>query len=247
MGKLDGRIAIITGAAAGMGAASAKLFAKEGAKVVMGDINVERLNATAEEIGENAVAIKLDVSKAEDWANALAVAHEKFGKVSAVVNCAGICDNPSVEEMTEERYMRSMNINSTSVFLSYKTVYEDMKELNGGSIVNISSTAGAFGLDHGLSYCASKHAMIGLTKAAAIEFGKNNVRVNAILPGSISTDLLWDSIKETPHVFEALSAQTPLHRVGNADEIANTVLFLISDDSSYISGATLLVDGGMYA
>lgn len=245
--KLEGKVAIITGAASGMGKETAILFAKEGAKIVIGDINEEGVKKVAEEIGENAVAFKFDVSNKQDWEKAKELAHENFGKINALVNNAGICDQDWFDGIDEKRFRRSFDINTMSVFYGYKTVYDDMKELGGGSIVNISSVYGLFGQVKSIAYCASKFAVTGLTKAAAKEFAKDNIRVNSIHPGAIATPMCLDGGKEHPELLAAVEASIPMGHLGEAIDIANGVLYLISDEAKYTTGAQLIIDGAWNA
>jgi 3alpha(or 20beta)-hydroxysteroid dehydrogenase len=239
MGRLDGKVAIITGAARGQGAAEARLFAAQGARVVLGDIRDEDGEAVAAEIGDSAVYTHLDVTDEEQWQAAVALAEERFGPVSVLVNNAGILLFQSIRKTSQADFDRLMQINVTGVFLGMKTVADSMTRAGGGSIVNISSTAGLTGLPSLGAYVASKWAVRGLTKTAAIDLGPLGIRVNSVHPGGIDTPMVEGTSGEAPFY-----KRLPVPRMGSPDEAARAVLFLASDESSYIAGAELAVDGG---
>ena len=243
MGRLDNKIAIITGAAQGMGAAHARLFVAEGAKVVLTDLNEEKGHALAAELGENAVFVKQNVTSEEDWATVLATAEEKFGPVNVLVNNAGITMAKNMLDVTVEEYKRIVDINQVSVFIGMKTVAGSMMKAGGGSIVNISSmnglVAGAIG------YTDTKFAVRGMTKAAAINLAPMGIRVNSVHPGVIATPMVMQ--EDTKAAVEAFSKHIPLKRVAQPEEVSNMVLFLASDDSSYSTGSEFVIDGGMTA
>lgn len=247
MARLDNKVAIITGAGSGMGAAEAKLFAKEGAKVVATDINVENVEKVVEEIKQNggeAIAVKQDVSKEEDWKMVMEETLSAFGTVHILVNNAGILGKEGfypIEEVTLETWNRTIAINSTSQFLGVKAVAEEMKKNKAGSIVNVSSTAAIIGGAGATQYAASKGAVRSMTKQIALEFGEHNVRVNSIHPGMINTPLANDMTKEQ---LDKIKSLIPLNRLAESEEIAASVLFLASDDSSFVHGSELVVDGG---
>lgn len=245
MGRLDGKVAVITGAARGMGAAHAKRFVEEGAKVVVTDILPDEGEKLASELGKNAVFVKHDVSSAADWDEVVNMAEEAFGPVDILVNNAGISVSVPIEELTEEQYRKVVDINQVSVFLGTKAVLPSMKKTGGGSIVNISSMAGIVGGQGQMAYSASKFAVRGMTKAAAAELAPLNIRVNSVHPGAIRTPMIdWPENKE---IIEALEASTPLGRVAEPEEVSELVLFLASDESSYSTGAEFLIDGGASA
>lgn len=245
MGRLDGKVAVITGAARGMGAAHAKRFVEEGAKVVVTDILPDEGEKLASELGKNAVFVKHDVSSAADWDDVVNMAEEAFGPVDILVNNAGISVSVPIEELTEEQYRKVVDINQVSVFLGTKAVLPSMKKTGGGSIVNISSMAGIVGGQGQMAYSASKFAVRGMTKAAAAELAPLNIRVNSVHPGAIRTPMIdWPENKE---IIEALEASTPLGRVAEPEEVSELVLFLASDESSYSTGAEFLIDGGASA
>ena len=243
MTRLEGKVAIITGAAQGMGAAHAKLFVEQGAKVVLTDLNEEKGQAFAAELGENALFVKQNVAKEEDWATVVAAAEEKFGPVNVLVNNAGITMAKSMMETTVEEYRRIVEINQVSVFLGMKAVLPSMQKAGGGSIVNVSSmnglVAGAIG------YTDTKFAVRGMTKAAAMEVAHYNVRVNSVHPGVIATPMVVQ--EDTKAAVEEFAKHIPLGRVAQPEEVSNMVLFLASDESSYSTGSEFVIDGGMTA
>lgn len=243
MARLQGKVAIITGAAQGMGAAHATLFAQEGAKVVITDLNEEKGQALAQELGENVIFVKQNVTSEEDWATVVAKAEEAFGPVNVLVNNAGITMAKSMLQTTVEEYRRIVEINQVSVFLGMKTVLPSMQKAGSGSIVNISSlnglVAGAIG------YTDTKFAVRGMTKAAAIEAAHYNVRVNSVHPGVIATPMVVQ--EDTKAAVEEFAKHIPLQRVAQPEEVSKMVLFLASDDSSYSTGSEFIIDGGISA
>lgn len=242
--RLSGKIAIITGAAQGMGAAHAKLFVEEGAKVVLTDLLEEKGEALVNELGsDNALFVKQDVSSEEDWKNVIKKAKEKFGKIDILVNNAGITTSKTIEQTSLADYQKVVNINQVSVFLGMKEVFPIMKENGGGSIVNISSYNGIVG--GMIGYTDTKFAVRGMTKAAALEGASFNIRVNSVHPGAIETPMLH--MEENKAAIEQFIQAIPLHRVAQAREISELVLFLASDESSYSTGAEFIADGGISA
>ncbi len=240
--KLENRVAIITGAAQGMGASHARVLASEGAKVVITDISEEKGQAVANEIGENAIFIKHDVTKWEDWVNVVAKAEEAFGPVNILVNNAGIAFVKLIEEITEEEYRKTIDINQVSVFFGMKAVVPSMKKTKNGSIVNISSVAGLFALPQYITYSASKFAVRGMTKVAALEFAQYGIRVNSVHPGLIDTPLIHDP--SVAASIEEITKAIPMQRAAQPEEVSKLVLFLASDDSSYSTGSEFVIDGG---
>ncbi|WP_409367414.1 glucose 1-dehydrogenase [Lysinibacillus sp. 38-6] len=243
MSRLAGKVAIITGSAQGMGAAHAKLFVENGAKVVLTDLNEEKGNAFAAELGENAIFVKQNVTSEEDWATVIAKAEEAFGPVNILVNNAGITMAKNMLEVTLEEYKRIVDINQVSVFLGMKSVASSMAKAGGGSIVNISSmnglVAGAIG------YTDTKFAVRGMTKAAAINLAPMGIRVNSVHPGVIATPMVVQA--DTKAAVEEFSKHIPLKRVAQPEEVSKMVLFLASDDSSYSTGSEFVIDGGVTA
>ncbi|HAC18922.1 MAG TPA: glucose 1-dehydrogenase [Dehalococcoidia bacterium] len=248
--RLEGKVAIISGGARGMGAAEAKLFAREGAKVIICDVLEDegrQTEAEINEVGGDAVFVKLDVTSQDEWENAVNTAIERFGKLDILVNNAGIIVQSTIEDMTVELWDKVMDVNAKGVFLGTKTAIPHMKEAGGGSIVNISSISGIVGQDNvNAGYNASKGAVRIFTKAAAVQYAKENIRVNSIHPGPIATPMTAEGRADPERV--ALTAErTPLGRYGEPEEVANAVLFLASDEASYVTGSEIVVDGGYTA
>lgn len=243
MTRLEGKVAIITGAAQGMGASHARRFVAEGAKVVITDLNEEKGTALASELGENVLFVKQNVTSAEDWAAVVAKAEEKFGPVNVLVNNAGITMAKSILETTEEEYRRIVDINQVSVFLGMKNVIPSMQKVGGGSIVNISSINGIVG--GAVGYTDTKFAVRGMTKAAAMECSHYGIRVNSVHPGVIATPMVVQ--EDTKAAVDEFAKHIPLKRVAQPEEVTNLVLYLASDESSYSTGAEFIVDGGITA
>ena len=247
--RLEGKVALISGGARGMGAIEAKLFVQEGAKVVIGDILEEegqKLEAEIAETGGEAVFTKLDVTSADDWQNAVDLAVSRFGKLDILVNNAGIYDYATVENTTVEAWDRVMNVNAKGVFLGTKSAIGAMKDAGGGSIVNISSTAGLTGSAVSSAYNASKGAVRLLTKATAVQYGSEKIRANSVHPGPIDTDMVKQVFADEA-LRDQRMAVIPAGRFGRPEEVANCVLFLASDEASYMTGSELVVDGGWTA
>lgn len=242
MSKLDGKVAIITGGASGMGETHARLFVDEGAKVVLTDIDEEKGARLAEELGDHALFIKHDVADEDGWKHVVEKAEEKFGPVSVLVNNAGISPVLSTSSSLEE-YMQVINVNQVSIFLSLKYVVPSMKKTDAGSIINVSSINGLIG--GALGYTDTKFAVRGMTKAAAKELAGHNIRVNSVHPGVINTPMVQQSpqLKE----IEAMVQMVPLKRMAEPEEISQLVLFLASDESSYSTGSEFIADGGITA
>ncbi|MEV4331954.1 glucose 1-dehydrogenase [Streptomyces sp. NPDC049597] len=239
-GRADGTVVLVTGGARGLGAAHARRLVAEGAKVVIGDVLVEEGEALAEELGaQNALFVELDVTHEESWKAAVARAEEVCGKVTGLVNNAGVVHRCPVEELTEADYRRVIDVNEIGVFLGMKAVLPSMRAAGGGSIVNISSMCGIVAFPNILSYTASKWAVRGMTKAAALEFAPYNIRVNSVHPGVVATEMTADSDRS----HEAVKRQ-PIQREAQPVEIANMVLYLLSDEASYSTGSEFVVDGG---
>lgn len=247
MGRLDGKVAIITGAARGMGESHARVFVEEGAKVILTDINEEDGTSIAEELGSNAMFIKHDVTRSDSWKDVVAKGTSAFGNITVLVNNAGVLGPiAKTKELDEDDYLKVCAINQHGVFLGMKEVIPSMLDAGIGSIVNISSIAGIvanYGFPS-IAYVASKAAVRGMTKGTAIEYGPNNIRVNSVHPGFIKTPMMVEATDESGG--EALK-DIPLGRLAEAKEVSNLVLFLASDESSYITGAEHLVDAGMLA
>jgi len=248
--RLEGKVALISGGARGMGAAEARLFAKEGAKVVIGDIldaEGQQVEAEIAEMGGECVYIHLDVTSETDWQNAIGKAVSQFGKLDVLVNNAGIFPLASIEDTTEELWDRIMDINGKGVFLGTKYAIPEMRKASGGSIINISSTAGLRGSPTAAAYGASKGAVRLFTKATAIQYAKDNIRANSVHPGIIETDMTLPTILTDEEARRERIARTPIGRIGQPDDVAYGVLFLASDESSFMTGSELVIDGGRTA
>lgn len=239
MGRLDGKVAIITGGARGQGAAEARLFAAEGARVLVADVLDDEGRAVAGEIGEAAAYVHLDVGDEAQWQAAVATAEERFGPVSVLVNNAGILLFQALDKTEVADFERVLRVNVVGVFLGMKAVTPSMERAGGGAIVNISSTAGLTGLPFLGAYTASKWAVRGLTKTAAMDLGRKGIRVNSVHPGGIDTPMVAGTSPDAPFY-----KRLPVPRMGSPEEAARAVLFLASDEAGYIAGAELAVDGG---
>ncbi|GHH09874.1 SDR family NAD(P)-dependent oxidoreductase [Streptomyces lanatus] len=240
MSDLTGKVALISGAARGQGAAEARLFVERGAKVVIADVLDEDAWKLAADLGaDNATAVHLDVSDPEQWAAALDAGREAFGKVDVLVNNAGIYFQGAITETPVERYRKLIDVNQIGVFLGMRTLAPHMASLGGGSIVNIVSMSSFAPLDLTSAYASTKSALLGMSKAAVGELGPLGIRVNMIHPGGVATDM-GAPAGVVPEAYK----QAPLGRIGEPREIATVAAFLASDDSSYCSGAEILVDGG---
>jgi len=240
VGRLDGKVAIVTGGARGQGEAEARLFAAEGAKVVIGDVLTAEGEALAAELGNGVVFTPLDVSREEEWAVAVALATERFGALDVLVNNAGIAITKTIADHSVADYERIIGVNQLGVFLGIRAAIAPMKAAGGGSIVNISSAAGLRASKYMIAYAASKYAVTGMNACAAIELARDGIRVNSIHPGVIDTPIL----EHAPAEPSRMVAGTPMRRIGTPDEIARVALFLASDESSYMTGAHVVADGG---
>ncbi len=236
MARLNGKVALISGGARGMGAAHARLMVAEGAKVVIGDILDADGQALAQALGPPATFAHLDVTKPDDWDAAVATAVKTYGKLNVLVNNAGIANFGPIDEYTHADWDKIIAINLTGVFNGIKAALPAMKQAQGGSIINISSTAGIRGYPALAGYTASKFGVRGLTKAVALDVGKYGIRVNSVHPGVIRTPMTAELKEDTRHVA--------LDRTADPQEIANLVLFLASDESSFSTGAEFIADGG---
>lgn len=243
MKQLKNKVAIITGAAGGMGAVHAKVFIDEGAKVVLTDIMDEEGKKLAKELGSNALFIKQDVTKEEDWKKVVAETERTFGPVDILINNAGIVMTKMIEDTSLTEYQKTIDINQTGTFLGMKLVLPSMKKAGGGSIINISSIEGLVGGAMIASYTASKFAVTGLTKAAAMEFAPYGIRVNSVHPGVIDTPMIHqEDVKEA--VKEVINA-IPLKRPADPKEVSKMLVFLASDAASYSTGSAFVIDGGL--
>lgn len=250
MKALAGKTAIITGGASGIGFATAQLFAEEGAQVVIADINVEQGKLAEHKInsaGGRAVFVACDVTRAQDCQRAVRVAVETFGKLDILFNNAGIIRRADVIGTREEEWDRVMAVNVKSIFLMSKYAIPEIVKQGGGAIVNTGSGWGIKGGRNAVSYCASKGAVVNMTRAMAIDHGSQNIRVNCVCPGDTDTPMLRNEAQQLGQVedeFLAEAKERPLNRYAQPIEIAQAVLYLASDAASYVTGAVLVVDGG---
>ena len=242
--RLDGKVAIITGAARGQGEAEARAFAQAGAQVVLTDLLVDRGKKVADEIGGAARFVEHDVAEETSWAAAVDTAVREFGRLDVLVNNAAIWRTAPIEEQTLEGFEELVRINLYGVFLGIKAVVPHLRAAGGGSIVNISSAAGLQGIPRHAAYGATKWAVRGMTKTAAVELGRDNIRVNSVHPGVIDTEMIA-SVRVTRGA--GAHPAVPMQRVAGPEEVAAVVLFLASDAASYVTGAEYAVDGGLTA
>ena len=245
MGRLEGKTALITGGARGQGAAEARLFAEEGANVVLTDVLDEDGERTADAIGAD--YLHHDVTSEAEWASVVSRAVELHGGLDVLVNNAGIYGPSFLIECELDEFRRVIEVNQVGVFLGMREVAPAMIERGGGSIVNISSVAGMRAGASGFAYGASKWAVRGMTKSAAVTLGRHGIRVNSIHPGVIDTPMLGDTRMDDPAVLQGLVERVPLGRIGQPEEVAKLALFLASDESSYSTGSEFVVDGGLMA
>ncbi|ANW18770.1 SDR family NAD(P)-dependent oxidoreductase [Streptomyces clavuligerus] len=256
-GKLAGRVVLITGAARGQGEQQARLFAAEGASVVLGDILDEAGGAVAGELGESAVYTRLDVGREEDWSAAVALAKERFGRVDGLINNAGVTSRGTLLDTSPAEYESIIRVNQTGTFLGMRAVAPEIAAAGGGTIVNIASILSLTGMAENGPYVASKHAILGLTRVAALELASQGIRVNAVCPGWVDTPMAdpvnWDpdtaSYPESARAAmgEVVRRTVPLGRVSQPVEMARIALFLSCEDSSYITGQSIVADGGLLA
>ena len=245
--RLEGKVAIISGGARGMGAAEARIFAREGAMVVIGDLLEEEGTKVVAKIGEaggEALFVRLDVTDESSWRSAVEAAVERFGKVDILVNNAAILRTQGLLETTEEIWDEVMDINAKGTFLGTKSVIPEMRKAGGGSIINISSGAGITGSRRNTAYHASKGAVRIFTKSAAIQYAGENIRVNSVHPGPVDTDMLASSLSVEGG---RRPEDVPLGRYGRPEEVAYGVLYLASDESSFVTGSEVVIDGGRTA
>ena len=247
--RLEGKVALVTGAAAGIGAAVARRFAAEGASVALTDVRVEAGTALGETLaaaGHRTCFLPLDVTSESQWEDAVTRAGEALGAPTVLVNNAGIYARRLIEDTSTSELDRMLAVNVKGVFLGIKAVLPVMRAAGGGSIVNLSSVAGIIGSAYSSDYNASKGAVRILTKCAAVQYAKDNVRCNSVHPAPIDTDMGWEALPEG-EIREQRLREIPLARMGTPDEVANAVLFLASDEASYVTGSELVVDGGFTA
>ncbi|NCB72725.1 MAG: SDR family oxidoreductase [Clostridia bacterium] len=249
--NMKGKIAVVTGAASGIGAGISKFFADAGITVVMADINEELASCVRSEIasaGNSAVFIKCDVTKESDCKALADAVIEKFGKIDMLVNCAGVARRHTVETLSEADWDLALNVTLKSVFLMSKHIVPYMKKAGGGKIVNIGSGWALKGGDHAVSYCAAKAGVWNMTRAMAIDHGPDNINVNCVCPGDIDTPMLKSECEQLGGVYDDKykdeCAQRPMARLGAPEDVAMCVFFLCSDMAPWVTGSSLVVDGG---
>lgn len=241
--RLEGKVAIVTGAAQGMGASHVKRFIKEGAKVVFTDINEELGKSFEAELGENAKFVKQDVTSEADWKNVVDQTVETFGGIDILVNNAGISFSTPLLELSEKDYRKIVDINQVSVFLGIKAVVPTMTEAKSGSIINISSMNGLVG--GAVGYTDTKFAVRGITKAAALQVGALGIRVNSVHPGVVETPMVTEG--DAVELIKEFAKHIPVQRIAKPEEVSNLVLYLASDESAYSTGSEFVIDGGLTA
>ena len=248
MGRLDGKVAIISGGARGQGEVEAKLFAKEGAKVVFGDIlddEGRQVEAAIRQAGGEATYVHLDVTEEADWQEAVQTAVSAYGKLDVLVNNAGILRRGGIEETSKELWDTILAVNATGVFLGTKHAIPEMRKAGGGSIVNISSISGMIALG-GPAYNASKGAVRVFTKVTAVHHAGDNIRCNSVHPGPVRTPMTESTYSDPDMLAQRLQSM-PLGRIGTSEDIAYGVLYLASDEAAYVTGSELVIDGGYTA
>jgi NAD(P)-dependent dehydrogenase (short-subunit alcohol dehydrogenase family) len=248
--RLQGKVALISGGARGMGAVEARLFAKEGAKVTIGDVLEDegrKLEAEINATGGEALFVRLDVTREADWQQAVAATVGRFGKLDVLVNNAGISGRGRVEDTPLEEWSRVMEVNATGVFLGSKLAIPAMRQSGGGSIINISSQLGLVGTDHSSpQYQASKGAVRLLTKATAVQYAGEGIRANSVHPGPIVTPMT-EAARADPERYKLMLSRIPLGCYGQPEDVAYGVLYLASDESRWVTGSELVIDGGWTA
>jgi NAD(P)-dependent dehydrogenase (short-subunit alcohol dehydrogenase family) len=248
--RLENKVALISGGARGQGAAEVRFFAREGAKVVFGDIldqEGRKVEAAVRELGGEATYVHLDVTSEADWESAIDAAVARYGKLDILVNNAGVVSWGTLEDTTSQEWDRVMDINAKGVFLGTKAAIPAIREAGGGSIVNISSISGIIGQDSIQPvYNASKGAVRLLTKSTAIQYARENIRVNSIHPGTVATDMNAQR-RADPDLLQQTLSRIPLGRIAQPEDIAYAALYLASDESSFVTGSELVIDGGFTA
>ncbi len=243
--RLDGKVALITGSAQGIGAAIARRFAREGAALLLTDIDEAGAGKVAADVGDRARAHAHDVTSEAQWETIASWARDSHGHVDVLVNNAGVFLAARLEEITLEAFRRVQDVNQVGVFLGMRTLAPGMVEGGRGSIINVSSVAGLVSTPQLTAYTASKWAVRGMTKSVAKELAASGVRVNSLHPGQIDTEMNARQRERTPELIDRLVAAIPLRRIGDPEEIADAAVFLASDESRYVTGSELVIDGGV--
>lgn len=246
MGRLDGKVAIVTGAGRGQGAAISRRFAAEGAHVLLADVIDEDGKIVADEIGEAARYVHHDVTEESSWDEVVRTTVSEFGTLNVLINNAGIIRWAPIHKHSLDDYMAVIRVNQVGCFLGMRAVTRSMRDAGGGSIVNTASTAGLEGMAGIIGYSASKFAVRGMTKTAAIEFGRWGIRVNAVCPGGINTQMA-NPFDRPEEELQKAHSRNPIPRIGTPEEIASLMVFLASDESSYCTGTEFVIDGGYTA
>jgi 3alpha(or 20beta)-hydroxysteroid dehydrogenase len=241
MKRLQGKVAIVTGASQGMGEHHARAMAAEGAKVVLADILTDRGQWLAKQIGQNACFVHHDVGEAQSWKSLVSETEKCFGAVTVLVNNAGVSGATPIEDLAEDTVARFLRINVVGVLLGMQAVISSMRSAGGGSIINISSVAGLRAAQGAIAYTTTKFAVTGMTKTAAVDLAKYGIRVNSVHPGLVMTPLLQANIE----YLHMLVQRVPLGRAARADELSPLAIFLASDESSYCTGGEFVADGGL--